>query len=91
MNHLEIYNIIYHTTLITAAILITYPLWSLKFQKNYIISLSWFVATFVILIFFGSLLVISSSFNQLQLMCSIINLLIIATIFRCSGGKLLYL
>ncbi|USD84917.1 SLC5/6 family protein [Rickettsia rickettsii] len=60
MNHLEIYNIIYHTTLITAAILITYPLWSLKFQKNYIISLSWFVATFVILIFFGSLLVISS-------------------------------
>ncbi|EAA26472.1 sodium/pantothenate symporter [Rickettsia sibirica 246] len=68
MNHLEIYNIIYHTTLITAAILITYPLWSLKFQKNYIISLSRFVATFVILIFFGSLLVISSSFDQLQLM-----------------------
>lgn len=66
MNHLEIYNIIYHTTLITAAILITYPLWSLKFQKNYIISLSWFVATFVILIFFGSLLVISSSFDQLH-------------------------
>lgn len=65
MNHLEIYNII--STLITTAILITYPLWSLKFQKNYIISLSWFVATFVILIFFSSLLVISSSFDQLQL------------------------
>nr|WP_064429163.1 sodium:solute symporter family protein [Rickettsia sp. Tenjiku01] len=89
MNRLEIYNIIYHTTLITAAILITYPLWSLKFQKNYIISLSWFVATFVILIFFGSLLVISSSFDQLQLMCSIINLLIIATIFRWQATLLL--
>lgn len=89
MNHLEIYNIIYHTTLITAAILITYPLWSLKFQKNYIISLSWFVATFVILIFFGSLLVISSSFDQLQLMCSIINLLIIATIFRWQATLLM--
>jgi len=82
MNHLEIYNIIYHTTLITAAILITYPLWSLKFKKNYIISLFWFIATFVILIFFSSLLVISSSFYQLQLMSSIINLLIIATLFR---------
>ncbi|MFQ3887434.1 MAG: sodium:solute symporter [Rickettsia conorii subsp. raoultii] len=89
MNHLEIYNIIYHTTLITAAILITYPLWSLKFQKNYIISLSWFVATFVILIFFGSLLVISSSFDQLQLMCLIINLLIIATIFRWQATLLM--
>ncbi|WP_032138716.1 sodium:solute symporter family transporter [Rickettsia tamurae] len=93
MNHLDIYNIyniIYHTTLITAAILITYPLWSLKFKKNYyIISLSWFVATFVILIFFGSLLVISSSFDQLQLMCSIINLLIIATIFRWQATLLM--
>ncbi|MFV0251377.1 MAG: sodium:solute symporter [Rickettsia aeschlimannii] len=89
MNHLEIYNIIYHTTLITTAILITYPLWSLKFQKNYIISLSWFVATFIILILFGSLLVISSSFNQLQLMCSIINLLIIATIFRWQATLLM--
>ncbi|MCC8406548.1 MAG: alkaline phosphatase [Rickettsia endosymbiont of Sceptobius lativentris] len=89
MNHLEIYNIIYHTTLITAAILITYPLWSLKFKKNYIISLSWFVATFVILIFFGSLLVISNSFDQLQLMCSIINLLIIATIFRWQATLLM--
>ncbi|MCC8462522.1 MAG: alkaline phosphatase [Rickettsia endosymbiont of Ecitomorpha arachnoides] len=88
-NHLEIYNIIYHTTLITAAILITYPLWSLKFKKNYIISLSWFVATFVILIFFGSLLVISNSFDQLQLMCSIINLLIIATIFRWQATLLM--
>ena len=89
MNHLEIYNIIYHTTLITAAILITYPLWSLKFKKNYIISLSWFVATFVILIFFGSLLVISSSFDQLQLICSIINLLIIAMIFRWQATLLM--
>jgi len=89
MNHLEIYNIIYHTTLITAAILITYPLWSLKFKKNYIISLSWFVATFVILIFFGSLLVISSNFYQLQLMSSIINLLIIATIFRWQATLLM--
>lgn len=82
MNHLEIYNIIYHTTLITAAILITYPLWSLRFKKQYIISLFWFIATFVILIFFGSLLVLSSNFYQLQLMSSIVNLLIIATIFR---------
>ena len=82
MNHLEIYNIIYHTTLITAAILITYPLWSLKFKKTYIISLFWFIANFGILIFFGSLLVLSSNFYQLQLMSSIINLLIIATLFR---------
>ncbi|XVN40368.1 MAG: ATP-binding protein [Rickettsia endosymbiont of Argas persicus] len=82
MNHLNVYNIIYHTTLITAAILITYPLWPLKFQKKYIISLFWFIATFVILIFFGSLLVLSSNFYQLQLMSSIINLLIIATLFR---------
>ncbi|HJD60290.1 MAG TPA: alkaline phosphatase [Rickettsia endosymbiont of Omalisus fontisbellaquei] len=89
MNHLQIYNIIYHTTLITAAILITYPLWSLKFKKNYIISLSWFVATFVILIFFGSLLVISSNFYQLQLMSSIINLLIIATLFRWQATLLM--
>lgn len=89
MNHLEIYNIIYHTTLITATILITYPLWSLKFKKNYIISLSWFVATFVILIFFGSVLVISSSFDQLQLICSIINLLIIAMIFRWQATLLM--
>ncbi|GAA5252436.1 sodium:solute symporter family transporter [Candidatus Rickettsia kedanie] len=89
MTHLEIYNIIYHTTLITAAILITYPLWSLKFKKNYIISLCWFVATFVILIFFSSLLVISNSFDQLQLMCLIINLLIIATIFRWQATLLM--
>lgn len=89
MNHLQIYNIIYHTTLITAAILITYPLWSLKFKKNYIISLSWFVATFIILIFFGSLLVISSNFYQLQLMSSIINLLIIATLFRWQATLLM--
>ncbi|MGL4226452.1 MAG: sodium:solute symporter family transporter [Rickettsia sp.] len=89
MNHLQIYNIIYHTTLITAAILITYPLWSLKFKKNYIISLSWFVATFVILIFFGSLLVISSNFYQLQLMSSIIHLLIIATLFRWQATLLM--
>ncbi|AGJ01889.1 Alkaline phosphatase synthesis sensor protein PhoR [Rickettsia prowazekii str. NMRC Madrid E] len=31
MTHFAIYNIIYHTTLIAASILITYPLWSLKF------------------------------------------------------------
>ncbi|AFC71143.1 sodium:solute symporter family transporter [Rickettsia australis] len=89
MTYLEIYNIIYHTTLITAAILITYPLWSLKFKTHYIISLFWFVATFVILIFFSSLLVISNSFDQLQLMCSIINLLIIATIFRWQATLLM--
>lgn len=89
MNHLEIYNIIYHTTLITAAILITYPLWSLKLKKSYIISMFWFIATFVILIFFSSLLLISSNFYQLQLMSSIINLLIIATLFRWSTTLLM--
>ncbi|HJD61912.1 MAG TPA: alkaline phosphatase [Rickettsia endosymbiont of Columbicola hoogstraali] len=82
MNHLNIYNIIYHCTLVTAAILITYPLWPLRFQKKYIISLFWFIANFGILIFFSSLLVLSSNFYQLQLMSSIINLLIIATLFR---------
>ncbi|KJV90112.1 putative membrane protein [Rickettsia bellii str. RML An4] len=82
MNHLNIYNIIYHCTLVTSAILITYPLWPLRFQKKYIISLFWFVANFGILIFFSSLLVLSSNFYQLQLMSSIINLLIIATLFR---------
>ncbi|HJD65789.1 MAG TPA: alkaline phosphatase [Rickettsia endosymbiont of Bembidion nr. Transversale] len=82
MNHLNIYNIIYHCTLVTSAILITYPLWSLRFQKKCIISLFWFIANFGILIFFSSLLVLSSNFYQLQLMSSIINLLIIATLFR---------
>ncbi|WP_341794912.1 sodium:solute symporter family transporter [Rickettsia endosymbiont of Rhinocyllus conicus] len=82
MNHLNIYNIIYHCTLVTSAILITYPLWPLRFQKKYIISLFWFIANFGILIFFSSLLVLSSNFYQLQLMSSIINLLIIATLFR---------
>lgn len=82
INHLNIYNIIYHCTLITSAILITYPLWPLRFQKKYIISLFWFIANFGILIFFSSLLVLSSNFYQLQLMSSIINLLIITTLFR---------
>ncbi|AAU03928.1 sodium:solute symporter family transporter [Rickettsia typhi] len=89
MNHLVIYNIIYHTTFIAAAILITYPLWSLKFKKKYIISFSWFIATFVILIFFGSLLVILNDFDQLQLMYSVINSLIIATIFRWQATLLM--
>ncbi|MFY9590345.1 sodium:solute symporter family transporter [Rickettsia endosymbiont of Halotydeus destructor] len=81
-NHLEIYNFIYHSVLAVSTILITYPLWPLKFKKKNIIAFFWFIGMFVILIFFSSLLVIASNFYKVQLMIFMINLIIVATLFR---------
>ncbi|MCC8369453.1 MAG: alkaline phosphatase [Rickettsia endosymbiont of Oxypoda opaca] len=81
-NHLEIYNFIYHSVLAVSTILITYPLWPVRFKKENIIAFFWFIGIFVILIFFAGLLVITSNFHKLEVMIFMINLIIVATLFK---------
>jgi len=82
IKHLYIYNFFYNTVLILSAIFITYPIWPPRFKKEGFISLVWPLGIFYVMIFTGSLWVIASNFNKLQLMTFMVNLIIVAILFR---------
>lgn len=82
IKHLYIYNFFYNSVLILSAIFITYPIWPPKFKNEKIMSFVWPLGIFYVMIFSGSLWVIASNFNKLQLMTFMVNLIIVATLFR---------
>lgn len=78
----ELLNVIDHTVLIVATVCFTYPIWPAKLKNEKFIAVIWSFIVPYTLIFIPVLLVIMSNFDQLQLMIFMINLIMIATIFR---------
>ena len=61
---------------------LTYPIWPPTFKSEKFIAIAWNIGIFYLLIFVGSMLVIISEFNQLQLMISILNLVVVSLLLR---------
>ena len=78
----NIYQFIYHSVLIMATGFLTYPIWPPTFKSEKFIAIAWNIGIFYLLIFVGSMLVIISEFNQLQLMISILNLVVVSLLLR---------
>ncbi len=77
-----IYNFIYHSVLIISTGFLTYPIWPPTFKNEKFIAAAWSLGIFYLLICVGSMLVIISKFNQLQLMIFMLNLLITGILLR---------
>jgi signal transduction histidine kinase len=82
LEHKEILEFIYHTVLIFSSILLTFPIWPPTFKQEKFIIIAWNIMLPYILIFTPTLLIIISNFGQFQLMIFMLNIIIIAIMFR---------
>lgn len=82
LEHKEVLEFIYHTVLIFSSILLTFPIWPLRFKREKFIIIAWNIMLPYILVFAPILLIIISNFGQFQLMIFMLNIVIIALILR---------
>ncbi len=80
--YIYLYNFINYTALITAALLLIYPLWSPKYKNKNFISVLWLLCIFYTLIFSNSVLIIINNYNKLQIVVFMVNLIIVAILLR---------
>lgn len=77
-NYATLYNFIYHSVLIATAGFLTYPAWPPTFKSKKFITLAWPAGIFYILFVVGSILVLMSGFNEVQVMIFLLNLIMAA-------------
>jgi len=73
-----VYNVIYHSVLFFTAGFLTYPAWPTRFKGNRFLIFAWPFGILYVLFFVGTLLVIMSGFNEVQVMIFMVNLIIAA-------------
>jgi len=77
-NYATLYNFIYHSVLIAAAGFLTYPAWPPTFKSKRFITFAWPIGICYILFVVGTILVVMSNFNEVQVMIFLLNLVIAA-------------
>jgi Na+/proline symporter len=77
-NHATLYQVIYHSVLIATASFLTFPAWPPTFKSKRFMTFAWPAGIFYILFVVGTILVIMSRFNEVQVMIFMVNLLIAA-------------
>jgi Na+/proline symporter/signal transduction histidine kinase len=78
----DLINIIYPSVFFLATSLISYPLWLGRLKRSILISIVWNLSLFYILICIGSMQVMMSEFNGLQLMIFVLNFVVLAVLTR---------
>ena len=77
-NYKGLYNFISHSVLIFTAAFLTYPAWPPTVKSKKIITFAWPFGIFYILFVVGSILVVMSGFNEVQVMIFLLNLIMSA-------------
>ncbi|MGV2433230.1 MAG UNVERIFIED_CONTAM: hypothetical protein LVQ98_08290 [Rickettsiaceae bacterium] len=79
----------YETMLILSVSFITYPIWPAVLKKDTPVQIIWNFSVFYILIVCSTFFVMLSNFNQIQLMISLVNLIVVATLMRWQAAIIL--
>jgi Na+/proline symporter len=77
-SYATLYNFIYHSVLIAAAAFLTYPAWPPTFKDKRFIIFAWPIGICYLLFIVGTILVLMSNFNEVQVMIFLLNLVIAA-------------
>ncbi|MEL6606733.1 MAG: HD domain-containing protein [Bacteroidota bacterium] len=77
-----LYEVIYQSVLFATSILITFPVWPLWMKSRRFIAFFWPLSISAILFFAGTLLVIMSQIQPMQMMVLMINILVVALVLR---------
>jgi signal transduction histidine kinase len=79
----------YETMLILSVSFITYPIWPQALKKDLPVKIVWNFSVFYILIICSTFFVMLSNFSQIQLMISLVNLIVVATLMRWQAALVL--
>jgi hypothetical protein len=89
MHYQKLYDFAAHSVLIATAAFLTYPAWPPTFKSKKFITFAWPAGIFYILFVVGTILVLMSGFNQVQVMIFMLNLIMAA--FLLSWPLMLFL
>jgi hypothetical protein len=78
----ELVDFLYKSSLILSCYFLTYPIWPKTFRNENLISVSWIVGVFYILVFSATVFLVISNLAQSQMLIFFINMIIISVIFK---------